>query len=73
MSRGRIEDHLDLGKKYLIKLDQGNLPINLAKWHFAKNRTEWLSHRITQSGIPPLSNKTGAIQNPSTPTILKKL
>ena len=31
VSRGRIEDHLDLVRKCLIKLDQENLCINLAK------------------------------------------
>ena len=36
VSRVRIEDHLDLVRKCLIKLDQENLRINLAKCHFAK-------------------------------------
>ena len=73
MSRGRIEDHLDLMIKCLIKLDQKNLCINLAKCHFAKDQIEWLSHRITQSNITPLSSRTGAIQQLSSPINLKKL
>ena len=45
VSRGRIENHLDLVRKCLIKLDQENLRINLAKCHLAKDQIEWLGHR----------------------------
>ena len=38
VSRGGIEKHLDLVRKCLIKLDQENLQINLAKCHFAKDK-----------------------------------
>ena len=38
LNRGRIEDHLDLVKKCLIKLDEENLRINLAKYHFATDK-----------------------------------
>ena len=40
VSRGKIEQHLDLVQKCLIKLDQANLRINLAKCHFAKDKIE---------------------------------
>ena len=73
VSRGRIEKHLDLVRKCLIKLDQENLRINLAKCHFAKEKIEWLGHNITQSGVTPLSSKTDAIGKLSAPTDLKKL
>ena len=73
MSRGGIEKHLDLVRKCLIKLDQENLRINLAKCHFAKDKIEWLGHNITQTGITPLSNKTDAIGKLSAPSNLKKL
>ena len=73
VSRGRIENHLDLVQKCLIKLDQENLRINLAKCHLAKDQNEWLGHRITPSGITPLSNKTDAIEKLSSPSNLKKL
>ena len=39
VSRSGIEKHLDLVRKCLIKLDQANLLINLAKCHFAVART----------------------------------
>ena len=61
VSRGGIEDHLNLVRKSLIKLDLENLRVKLAKCHFAKNQIEGLGHRILQSGITPLSNKPGAI------------
>ena len=73
VSKGRIEKHLDLVRKCLIKLDQENLRINLAKCHFAKDKIEWLGHNITQTGITPLSNKTDAIGQLSAPSNLKKL
>ena len=73
VSRGGIEKHLDLVRKCLIKLDQGNLQINLAKCHFAKEKIEWLGHNITQSSVTPLSNKADAIGKLSAPTNLKKL
>ena len=57
----------------MIKLDQENLRINLAKCHFAKDKIEWLGHSITQTGITPLSNKTDAIEKLSSPSNLKKL
>ena len=73
MSGGRIEDDLDLVSKCLIKLDQENLRISLTKYRFAKDKIEWLGHRITQSGTTPLAIKTGAIQQLLSPTNLKKL
>ena len=57
----------------MIKLDQENLRINLAKCHFAKDKIEWLGHSITQTGITPSSKKTDAIEKLSSPTNLKKL
>ena len=47
LSRGRIEDHSQLVRKSLIKFDEENLRINLAKFHFAKNQIAWLGHRVT--------------------------
>ena len=73
VSRSKIEQHLDLVRKSLIKLDQENLRINLANCYFAKNEIEWLGHSITQTGIIPLSNKTDAIEKLSSPSNLKKL
>ena len=73
VSRGRMEKHLDLLRKCLIKLDQEKLQINLAKCHFAKDKIEWLGHNITQTGITPLSNKMDAIGKLSAPSNLKKL
>ena len=73
VSRGGTEQHLDLVRKCLIKLDQENLRIKLPKCHFAKNKTEWLGHSITQTGMTPLSNKTDAIEKLSSPSNLKKL
>ena len=40
---------------------------------FAKDQIEWLGHRITQSGITPLSNKAGSIQQLSSPSNLNNL
>ena len=53
VSGGRIEQHLDLVQKCLIKLDQENLRINLAKCHLQKIKligsgTESLKTGITQ-------------------------
>ena len=73
VSRGRMDHHLDLVRKWLIKLDQKNLCVYLAKCHFDKDQIEKLGHRITQSGITPLSNKTDANQKLSSPSNLKKL
>ena len=66
--RGRNEDHLALVRKCSIKIDKENLRINLAQCHFAKDQIEWLGHSITQFGITPLSNKSGAVQQLSSPT-----
>ena len=73
VSRGGIEQHLDLVRKCLIKLDQENRRISLAKCHYSKNKIERLGHSITQTGITPLSNKTEAIEKISLPSNLKKL
>ena len=73
VSRGGIEQHLDFVQKCLIKLDQENLWINLAKCHFAKDKIEWLGHSITKTGITPILNKTEAIEKLSSPSNLKKL
>ena len=73
VGRGGIEQHLDLVRKCLIKLDNENFRINLAKCHFAKDKIEWLGHSITQTDITPLSNITNAIKKLSSPRNLKKL
>ena len=73
VSRGAIEQHLDLVRKCLMKLDQENIQFNLAKSHFAKDKIEWLGHSIIQTGITPSSNKTDAIEKLSSPSNLKKL
>ena len=73
VSRGRIEQHLDVVRNCLIKLYQENLRINLAKCHFAKDKVEWLGHSITQTGITLLSNKTDAIEKLTSPSNLNKL
>ena len=73
VSRGKIEQHLDLVRKCLIKLDQENLRINLAKCHFAKDNIKWLGHSIVQTRITPLSNKIDAIEKLSSPSNLKQL
>ena len=72
VSRGGIEKNLDLVRKCLIKLDQENLRINLAKFYFVKDKFEWLGQNITQTDITPLSNKTDAIGKLSAPSNLKK-
>ena len=71
VSRGGIEQHLDPVRKSLIKLDQKNLRINLAKCHFTKDRSGWLGYSITQTGITSLSNKTEAIEKLSSRSNLK--
>ena len=71
LSRGGIEKQLDLVRKCLIKLDQENLRINLAKCHIANNKIECLGHNITQTGITPLSKKTDAIGKLSAPSNIK--
>ena len=71
VSRGRNENLLDLVRKCLIQ-DQENLPINLAKCHFANNKIEWLGNSTTQTGIKPFSNKTEAIEKISSPSTLNK-
>ena len=63
VSRGRIEDHLDLVRKSLIKLDEVNLRINLQNGHFTKDQIECLGHRNTQSGITLLSKKLPHFNN----------
>ena len=68
-----MEKHLGLERKCLIKLDQENLRINLAKYFFVKDKIEWLGHNNTQTGITPLSNKTDAIGKLSAPSNLKKI
>ena len=73
LSRGGVEQHLDLVPKCLIKLDQKNHRINLAKCYFAKDKIEWLGHSITQTSITRLLNKTDAIKKLSSLTNLKKL
>ena len=73
VSRRGIEKHLGLVRICLIKLDQENLRINLAKCHFVKDKIEWLGHNITQTSIAPLLNETDAIGKISAPSNLKEI
>ena len=42
LGRGRIEVHLHLVRKCLIKLDEEDLRVNITKSHFAKDQIQWL-------------------------------
>ena len=73
VSRGSKEEHLKIVYKYLKKLDEDNLRINLPKCHFAKMEIKWLGHKFTQSGIARLESKTEAILSLPAPNNLKQL
>ena len=73
VSRGSKEGHLKLVYKFLKKLDEDNLRINLPICHFAKTEIEWLGHKFSQSRIAPLESKTAAIASLSAPNNLKQL
>ena len=73
VSRGSKGEHLKLVYKYLKKLDEDNLRINLPKCHFTKTEIEWLGHKFTQSGIAPLESRTAAILSLPAPNNLKQL
>ena len=73
VSTGTEADHLAYVIKYLKKLDEDNLRINLQKCHFAKTEIEWLGYKFTETGISPLESKTAAILTIPPPTTLKRL
>ena len=64
--------HFNYVTKYLKKLDDDNLRINLQKCRFAKTEIEWLGYKFTQIGISP-EYKTAAILAISPPSTLKGL
>ena len=59
--------------KFLKKLKEDNLRINLPTCHLAKTKIEWLGYKITQSGIPTFETKLSAIINLTAPKNLKQL
>ena len=73
VSTGSEADHLAYVTKYLKKLDDDNLRMNLQKRHFAKTEIDWLRYKINRTGISPLDCKTAAILAIPPPSTLKRL
>ena len=48
VSTGSETDDLAYVTKWLKKLDEDNLIINLQKCHFAKTEIEWLGYKLTK-------------------------
>ena len=72
-STGSESNQLNYVIKRLKKLYEDNLPINLQKCHFDKTEIDLLSYNFTQTCIPPLENKPGAILEIPPPSTLKRL
>ena len=73
-TKGTEVEHISLVEKILRKLNHKNISLKLPKCEFAKRESEWLGHRITETGVTPLKRKTSpidALKAPKTVTQLK--
>ena len=66
-------EHNSLVKKILRKLNRENISLKLSKCEFAKQKCEWLGHRITETGVTPLKRKTWPIEALSAPETVTKI
>ena len=73
VSKGSYEEHMQLVKTCLKKLDDENLAISLKKCEFAKHSIKWLGFAITETGLKPLNSKTSALLKLDAPKTQKQL
>ena len=57
-------EHIALVEEILKKLDKEKMALKLEKSKFARKESEWLAHRIANSGITHLVRKTDPIDKP---------
>ena len=62
VSKSTDYDHMIIVRRCHRKIDEENLRINLGNCHFAKQGSERLDHKITETGMTPLHKKVTAFQ-----------
>ena len=73
-TKGTEVEHLSLVEKIHRKLNREKLSLKLPRCEFAKRECKWLGHRITETGVMPLTRKTSpidALTAPKTESQLK--
>ena len=67
------QEHLDKVRQILKVIDDAELQLKAGKCKFAKQETEWLGFKLTNSGISPINSKVQGITEKLRPTSLKEL
>ncbi len=73
ISKGSKEEHEQLVRNTLKKMDKQEMSLKLEKCTFGNHEIEWLGCKITQDGINPLKGKIESIQQQQRPKTLKQL
>ncbi len=73
ITKGSLEDHLEMLSMVLTRLQDARLKINVDKLNFCTLETEYLGYILTRDGIKPQSNKVQAILALTPPRNVKEL
>ena len=73
VTKGTKQQHLDEVREILEAFDEAELQLKAGKCIIAKQEIEWLSFKLTDSGISPFNLKVQGISKKLRPTKLKEL
>ena len=73
VTKGTKQQHLDEVREILETFDEAELQLKAGKCIIAKQEIEWLSFKLTDSGISPIILKVQGISKKLRPTKLKEL
>ena len=73
VTKGTKQEHLDKVREILKVIDDAELQLKEGKCNFAKQESEWLGFKLTNSGISPFNSKVQGITEKLSPTNLKEL
>ena len=73
VTKGNIQEHNELVKKVMQRIDAEGWALKLSKGEFLVNQLTWLGYDTNEDGYSPKFSKIGAIQSLKPPRTLKQL
>jgi hypothetical protein len=73
ITRGTLEDHLEILVEVFRRLHEAGLKVNAAKSFFCTHEIEYLGYILTRGGIKPQQKKVQAILTLNLPNNVKEL
>ena len=73
VTKGTYQQHMEKVKEVTKNLDEAGIRLKLENWRILKTKTEWLSYKLSESGVKPMDEQIQVISDQLRPTTLKEL